>query len=255
MTPADLLRRALGADAARPLLTYYDDGTGERVELSVATFDNWVAKTANLLQDGLTAEPGERVVVALPAHWQTAAILLACWSTGLVVAPAGTSCDLAFVSEPDITGGGLDVAAMGARDVVALSLRPLGGRLAAPRPDVLDYAVETPSYADRFTAYSAPGDDDAAFQSDGRVVTAGELVNAATGAAQGWGFGAGDRVLSTLSYSTLDGLLAGLLAPLAAGAGVVLCRNLDPALLPGRCAAERVTHTAGAGLEGLPRVH
>ena len=34
------------------------DATGERVELSVATYANWVSKTANMLQDGLAAEPG-----------------------------------------------------------------------------------------------------------------------------------------------------------------------------------------------------
>ena len=45
-TPADLLRSALAADPGRPLVTFYDDATGERVELSVATFANWVAKTA-----------------------------------------------------------------------------------------------------------------------------------------------------------------------------------------------------------------
>src|SRR5579859_6537412 len=47
-SPADLLRSLLEADPARPLITFYDDATGERVELSVKTFDNWVAKTANL---------------------------------------------------------------------------------------------------------------------------------------------------------------------------------------------------------------
>ncbi|MBK3590271.1 TIGR03089 family protein, partial [Streptomyces sp. MBT57] len=69
-TAADLLRSALAADPARPLVTFYDDATGERVELSVATFANWVAKTANLLQSDLAAEPGDRLALLLPAHWQ-----------------------------------------------------------------------------------------------------------------------------------------------------------------------------------------
>lgn len=79
-TPADLLRSALAADPGRPLVTFYDDATGERVELSVATFANWVAKTANLLQGDLAAQPGDRVALLLPAHWQTAVWLLACAS-------------------------------------------------------------------------------------------------------------------------------------------------------------------------------
>ena len=43
---------------ARPLVTFYDDATGERVELSVATYANWVAKTAGLAQDELDVERG-----------------------------------------------------------------------------------------------------------------------------------------------------------------------------------------------------
>ena len=37
----------------------------------MATFANWVAKTANLLQGDLAAEPGDRLALLLPAHWQT----------------------------------------------------------------------------------------------------------------------------------------------------------------------------------------
>ena len=83
--PPELLDRALRADPARPLLTFYDDATDERTELSVTTFANWVAKTANLLQDEFDVGPGSTVAVALPVHWQTAAVLLAAWSCGAAV--------------------------------------------------------------------------------------------------------------------------------------------------------------------------
>src|SRR6266536_5713875 len=76
---------AVRADPTRPLLTFYDDATGERTELSGATLANWVAKTANLLVDGCGLGPGDRAAVLLPPHWQTAAVLLGCWSAGLVV--------------------------------------------------------------------------------------------------------------------------------------------------------------------------
>ncbi|MDG4865022.1 TIGR03089 family protein, partial [Streptomyces sp. T-3] len=101
-TPADLLRSALAADPARPLVTFYDDATGERVELSVATFANWVAKTANLLQGDLGAEPGDRLALLLPAHWQTAVWLLACSSVGVTVVVGGDPGDADLVvSGPD----------------------------------------------------------------------------------------------------------------------------------------------------------
>jgi hypothetical protein len=61
-------------------------------------------------------------------------------------------------------------------------------------------------------------------------------------------------VLSTLPLDTVDGLDAGLLVPLAAGGSVVLVGSADEARLAERCATEKVTHTAGATVAGLPRL-
>src|SRR5690606_21134952 len=136
-TPADLLSSALAADPGRPLVTFYDDATGERVELSVATFANWVAKTANLLQDELSAEPGDRVALLLPAHWQTAVWLLACASVGVVAdvaSPDPGAADI-VVSGPDT----LDAARACSGARVALALRPLGGRFPQPPEGFADY--------------------------------------------------------------------------------------------------------------------
>ncbi|MGH8828370.1 MAG: TIGR03089 family protein, partial [Jiangellaceae bacterium] len=156
-TPSELLRAELRRDGTRPLVTFYDDATGERVELSVITFENWVAKTAGLLQEGLSAEVGSRIGLALPAHWQSLAWGAAGWAIGacVVAGPVDefTDVDVA-VAGPDT----LDATrASGAHDVVALALRPLGGRFTTPLPDgVLDYAVEAPGYPDRFTPYDVP---------------------------------------------------------------------------------------------------
>ena len=80
------LLSAAAVDATRPLLTYCDDATGERTELSVAALGEWVARTANLLVDGCRLHPGDRAAVLLPPHWQTAAVLLGAWSAGVSVA-------------------------------------------------------------------------------------------------------------------------------------------------------------------------
>jgi len=61
----------IARDASLPLMTFYDDATGERTELSGATLANWVSKTANLLfihelARRLTAIGSE--VVAAAAH-------------------------------------------------------------------------------------------------------------------------------------------------------------------------------------------
>ncbi|WP_374609845.1 TIGR03089 family protein, partial [Gordonia sp. (in: high G+C Gram-positive bacteria)] len=53
-------------DHSRPLLTYYDDATGERTELSAATLGNWAAKTANYLRDEIGVAEGDVVAVDLP---------------------------------------------------------------------------------------------------------------------------------------------------------------------------------------------
>jgi uncharacterized protein (TIGR03089 family) len=244
-TPADLLGSALAADAARPLVTFYDDATGERVELSVATFANWVAKTGNLLQDELGAEPGDRLALLLPAHWQTAVWLLACASAGVVADVGGDAAraDL-VVAGPEA----LDAARACTGERVALALRPLGGRFPQPPDGFRDYAVEVPGQGDRFAPHVPvePGAPALAVAGGGEL-TQQEVVERARADAATRGLAPGSRLLSTLPYDTWEGLFAGLFAPLAAGSSVVLCRNterLDAPSLKTRQEHERVTHTA-----------
>ena len=67
-TVGRLFQTLVAPDPTRPLLTFYDDATGERTELSGATLGNWVAKTANTLVDDLDLEPGQWAAVGLPPH-------------------------------------------------------------------------------------------------------------------------------------------------------------------------------------------
>ncbi|WP_326597012.1 TIGR03089 family protein [Streptomyces sp. NBC_01803] len=243
-TPADLLRSALASDAARPLVTYYDDATGERVELSAATLANWVAKTANLLQDELSALPGDRLALLLPAHWQTAVWLLATAATGVVAELEGDPAEADLV----VTGPDALEAARACRgERVALSLRPLGARFAQPPAGFTDYAVAVPAQPDTFAAYDPPGPDHTALVTGGRELTGREVVERAHADAAERGLGPGDRLMSLAPFGTWEGVSAGLYAPLAVGASVVLCRNaerLDAAALAARRESERVTHFA-----------
>lgn len=242
-TPADLLRSALAADPARPLVTFYDDATGERVELSVATFANWVAKTANLLQGELAAEPGDRLALLLPAHWQSAVWLIAAASAGVTVEIGGAPADADLVvSGPDT----LEEARACRGERVALALRPLGGRFPAAPAGFADYAVEVPSQGDRFAPY-APIDPDApALVVGGTELSGAALVERARADAAAAGLTAGSRVLTGRGYGDWAGLSTGLYAPLAAGGSVVLCRHLDRLPEDGlrrRVESEQVTHT------------
>ncbi len=113
------------ADPSLPWLTHYDDASGERTELSGATLANWVAKTANLLVDGLGLGPGDRAAVWLPPHWQTAAVLLGAWTAGLTVAyaePTAAGADVEFASLEAVEAG----APVGTADRFVLGLAPMG---------------------------------------------------------------------------------------------------------------------------------
>ncbi|GLY76902.1 TIGR03089 family protein [Actinoallomurus iriomotensis] len=237
--PVDLLRGALAAEPSRPLVTFYDDATGERVELSVKTFDNWVAKTANLLLDGLAADPGARVALALPVHWQTAAWLFACWSAGLTAIPVDEG---EIPADADIVAAGpgrleaaLAATGSGHAEVVGLSLHALGAPLAECPPGVTDYAVEVRSYGDHFTGVT---DADApAVEIGGEVMSGARLV----AAGEALGLPPGTRTLTTVSYATPEGLLSGLIGPLASQGSVIICQNLEQSGLDRRISLERAT--------------
>ncbi|WP_405742433.1 TIGR03089 family protein [Streptomyces sp. NBC_01525] len=243
-TPAGLLRSALAADPARPLVTFYDDATGERVELSVATFANWVAKTANYLQGDLAAGPGDRLALLLPAHWQTAVWLVAASSVGVLADVDGdpAAADV-VVSGPDR----LETARACTGERVALALRPLGGRFPQAPQGFADYAVEVPSQGDRFAPFAPVAASDPALSVDGEELTGAEVVDRALADARAAGMPPAPRVLSGLAYDGWPGLSYGLYAPLATGGSVVLCRHaerLDEPAAVARVQSEQVTFQA-----------
>lgn len=253
-TPATLLAGAMRADPSRVLLTFYDDATGERAELSVATFANWVAKTANLCRDDLDIDVGARVAIALPLHWQAALWWQVCWESGFVgvaaaVGAALPACDVAVVAldsdEGLATVARSDTSAIGG--VVGLGLGQLGlpvpGR-PVPQGVTLDYDREVPAHGDRFTPPGGLSPATAALSSAAGERSAGELAGLAVAAGHRWGLSAGNRVLLATPYGDEHSLLAGLVVPLAAGSAAVLCRHLDQLddqALARRIAAEGVT--------------
>ena len=239
-TPAELLRSAARPDPSRPFLTFYDDATGERVELSFTTLDNWVAKTANMIVEDLAARPGDRVALLLPSHWQSVVWYLACWTAGVVAAPGADPAESDHVvTDPD----GLERAAACPGERVLVPMRPFGAPALELPPGFYDYAAEVPAYGDQFAPWAPVTDDLTALDRAKGSASGAELVAAAGATAEAWGLTGTDRVLVTADLGTADGLMAGLLAPLAVGASVVLCRNADPAALPRRIETERVTRT------------
>jgi uncharacterized protein (TIGR03089 family) len=223
------------ADPSRPIVTFYNDASDERVEFSAKTFDNWVAKTANLLVDGLGAVPGGRVALALPLHWQTAVWLYACWSAGLTALPVDEG---AIPADADVVAAApdrLDAALATPAEVVGLSLHPLGAPLADCPPGVTDYAVEVRAYGDHF--HLTVDEDAPAVEIDGEVLTGAELA----AAAEALTIPAGARVLTTVSFATRQGLLSGLTRPLTSYGSVIICQNHEQTRLEQRISQEHVT--------------
>lgn len=220
------------ADPARPLLTWYDDRTGERTELSGATCANWLAKTANLLVDGCGLSPGDTAVVDAPPHWQTAAIRLGCWAAGLVLSDP----ELRIIPDVGFATADRAGAYIGrAGEVFGLALAPLAAPMRDVPAGVADFVIEVRAHGDHFTPVTPV--DPEALAIDG--LTHRQLCQAAADRAESFGIGAGDRVL--VDVAACPDPLDWLLAPLVAGASTVLCGNLDPAALPARLAAEHVT--------------
>ena len=234
-TFTELLTGQLRAGGARPVVTFYDDATGERVELSAVTYANWVAKTAGLLQDELGLERGGRLLVDLPTHWLGPVWLGAAWSVGLAVTddPGSGPAD-AVVCGPERLG---QHAAAGP-PVVSLSLLPMAARSRSPLPPgVLDYGAVVWGQPDAFAAYDPPSGDDPAWDAAGEVRTQREVVRESVTAP-------GTRLLTAANPCSAAGL-ATLVGPLGAGGGSVWVRNPDPARWAHKAEVERATVVDG----------
>lgn len=221
----------LRADPVGPRITYYDDATGERIELSAVTLANWAAKTGNLLRDELGAGPASRVAVLLPAHWQTAAVLFGVWWIGAEVVLDGTQSDVALCTAARL--GEADTA-VGAGEVAVLSLDPFG-RAAADLPvGVTDYATAVRVHGDQIVSERHPGP-----ALVGRSVD--EVLAACENSARTRDLTSTDRVLSTTAWTGPSELVDGMLSILAIGASLVQVANPDPAAMPRRIETEKVT--------------
>lgn len=184
-----------------------------------------MAKTANLLVDEVALAPGDTAGVLLPPHWQTAAVLLGCWSAKLTVVDAPGAVDVLFAAADRAA----EADAWSAGERYALALAPFALPLREVPPGFVDYVVEVRGHGDHFTPYPKGGEGDA------------ELLARAAARAADLGIATGDRVL--IDAARHPDPVDWLLAPLTAGASIVLCGNLDLARLDSRTASEKVTRT------------
>lgn len=232
-TFSDVLARQLSNNPGRPLVTFYDEATGERVELSVTTYANWVAKTSSLLVDEHGLERGQRLRIDLPPHWLSTVFLGAAWNAGLVVTDAEDAD--AVVCGPGSVAIWAQTAST--RPTLACALLPLGVRFAEPLPDgVHDVGIEVWGQPDGWAPWDRPVPDDPATEWRGTVTTHEELWAAAAGAS----LSSGDRLMSEAGPASPPGT-ASFCEPLAKGGSLVLVAHADVDRLEAISRAERVS--------------
>lgn len=164
-------------------------------------------------------------------------------------------CAVAFTTTGEAAQAALDA---GVEEVLAVSTAPLGGRLAAMPPLVLDAGRELPVHGD---TWSGPLPAGWAVEVSGRTVRDLEPTGRSLHDVDLPAVGPADRVLTVLDPRSAVGLLVGLLGPLRAGSGLVLCPGLTPGpagpdarQLEALLEQEGVTAVVGLDAPGLPRL-
>lgn len=229
------LTAALRHEPGRPFVTFYDHASGERVELSVTTYANWVAKAASLLTEECDLERGDSILLDLPTHWLGTVFLGAAWSVGLQVTESAEDA-AAVVCGPDSLTRWAEVSDDVA--VLACSLRPMGVRFAEAVPaGVHDVGLEIWGQPDAFTAWDAPTGSDVAWQVAGVAVTQQEMCQAA---AAGSLLHDGGRLLSVQNPASPPGFNT-FTEPLLRNGSLVLVSHADPERLDEIATAERAT--------------
>jgi uncharacterized protein (TIGR03089 family) len=230
-TPEGLFDALLGSAASRPFVTYYDEATGERSELSAKSLANWVAKTHFLLTDELGLGVGDRALIALPAHWISVPIVLGCLSAGLELTTLAAGATVAFI-EPSAAAlaAGIDDIYSIAPAAAAFGLR---GELPA---GVQDYVLAVRPQGDLWsTVRFAAGPGDPAWDGFNRA----DIVAVARSRAGDLGLTPGARVLTARDWDGPSAWIDTLFAPLALGGSVVYVRNApDESLLARRAEQE-----------------
>ena len=234
MTPEQSFADLLAADPGRPFITYYDETSGERSELSAKSLANWVAKTHHLLGTELGLGVGDTALIALPAHWISLPAVLGCLTAGLALTTAPGGAAVAFVSPATAA------LAAGIPDVYAVAPASAAtGFGSAPPAGLQDYVVAVRPQEDKWPGVRfGAGPDDQCMA--GR--TRAEVAATARGRAAELGLTPGARVLSTRDWIGYADWIDALLAPLSVGGSIVYVRNCaDASVLERRVAQERVT--------------
>lgn len=214
-----VLQARIRTSGAQPLVTYLDPGSGERTELSATSLGNAAAKIANALRDEYELDPGDRLMLDLPLHWQRSAWCAGAWTAGCVVTDRAADAAL-VVTTVDRAAAQLAAQRTAAVDVptVVVSLHPFGMPVTEDLPTgVTDATLAVRQQPDAYL-FEPPTTDLAALELDDRCWTHGQLLADAGAMAVS---PAGCTAV-TMSADPTRQLLAGLPLPLATDGSAVL---------------------------------
>jgi uncharacterized protein (TIGR03089 family) len=230
LSPEALFDRLLSADPGRPFVTYYDEASGERSELSRKSLANWIAKTHFLLTDELALGVGDTAVISLPAHWISVPALLGCLTAGLALSDSGPG-DVGFVAP--------DRPRVDAPDVFAIAPSSAAVGLGDAVPDgVADYVSAVRPQPDKWAGVRLTAtSDDACLPG----ATRAEAVERARTRASELGAGDGARLLTTADWTSAADWVDALFVPLVVGGSLAVVRNADDEVVERRMTQERAT--------------
>ncbi len=219
--PEQLRRRSLASAPGAPWVTYYDEDSGGRIELSATTLDNWVAKGSGLLAEEYDINADSVVLVNTGRHWLTHVWTWSVWSLGAAVALPGAEdeAELLVVAQGRPLASNRHYEAptlVCGTDLFAL---PLG---AATPSGAVDVMADIAGYPDVNPTPLPPGSSPA-------VVSAAGVIDGETAVATAARIPerVGRRLLVTADPTTVEGLLACTLsAATMAGATVLAAPDL-----------------------------
>ncbi len=233
MTSPEGLFAAVLADApSKPFVTFYDEVSGERSELSAKSLANWVAKTHFLLTDEVGLGVGDAAYIDLPAHWISVPVLLGCWTAGLEVTTDRARAAVAFTVAASAPTDVPDVY------VIAPDSAARGFVAGAPPEGTADYVAAVRPQPDVWTTVHPPASPaDPAIEGISR---ADVVANSAARAGE-LGLTHGSRLLTAHEWRGPDDWIDALLAPLAVGGSLVIVRGAGADIVERRATQERAT--------------
>ena len=229
----------LAHDGARPLVTQIW-ADGQRAELSVRTFENNVAKAANLLQDDAEAGPTSSVIIGLPLHWQTSVWLTACALVGARVYPNASNLDTRGIEPVAAIVDAASAAESFTCPTYVASLHPLGLPGDSVPTGTIDLAREVRGFSDVFVPYVPSDATTPWLVFDDVELTQGDALDEAASLARSVGLEMGGRLLIPGSAVQTRYLALSAIA-LVMDASIVICADgnsdVDAVMNSERCTA------------------